>query len=118
MAAASPPCSRSWRGRSRRIAAVTIPKGAQIGFVRQELVGTDLEKQLEDFVLEVLPSWTEFWHEWRAALDAGDDAALLRLARRQEELEHQYGYNPEHRAQAILGGLGFPCPRFRVQWAN
>lgn len=91
---------------------VTIPKGAQIGFVRQELIGADLEKELEDFVLEVLPSWTEFWHEWRAALDAGDDAALIRLARRQEELEHQYGYNPEHRAQAILGGLGFSASSF------
>ncbi len=91
---------------------VTIPKGAQIGFVRQELIGADLEKELEDFVLEVLPSWTEFWHEWRAALDASDDAALIRLARRQEELEHQYGYNPEHRAQAILGGLGFSASSF------
>lgn len=86
---------------------VTIPKGAQVGFVRQELAGADLDKTLEDFVLEVLPSWTSFWHEWRVALDAGDDNALLRLARRQEELEHQYGYNPEHRAQAILSGLGF-----------
>jgi ATP-binding cassette subfamily F protein 3 len=91
---------------------VTIPKGSQIGFVHQELGGEDLAGSLHDFVLEVLPSWNEFWREWRAALDAGDDAALVRLHERQEELEHQYGYNPEHRAHAILSGLGFSPAAF------
>ena len=86
---------------------VTVPKGSQIGFVRQELGAADLVKPLQDFVLEVLPSWGEFWTQWRAALDQGDEAALIRLHDRQEELEHQYGYNPEHRAHAILSGLGF-----------
>ncbi len=91
---------------------VTIPKGSQIGFVHQELGGDDLAKTLHDFVLEVLPSWSEFWREWRTALDAGDDAALVRLHQRQEELEHQFGYNPEHRAHAILSGLGFAPSAF------
>lgn len=86
---------------------VTVPKGSQIGFVRQELGAVDLAKPLQEFVLEVLPSWGEFWTQWRAALDRGDEAALIRLHDRQEELEHQYGYNPEHRAHAILSGLGF-----------
>ncbi len=86
---------------------VIVPKGSQIGFVQQELGATDLAKPLQDFVLEVLPSWSGFWREWRAALEQGDDAALIRLHDRQEELEHQYGYNPEHRAHAILTGLGF-----------
>jgi ATP-binding cassette subfamily F protein 3 len=86
---------------------VTVPKGSQIGFVQQELGRADLEKTLHDFVLEVLPSWNEFWGEWRLALDAGDEGALVRLHLRQEELEHQFGYNPEHRAHAILSGLGF-----------
>lgn len=86
---------------------VTVPKGSQIGFVQQELGAADLVKPLQDFVLEVLPSWSGFWKEWRAALEQGDDAALIRLHDRQEELEHQYGYNPEHRAHAILSGLGF-----------
>jgi ATP-binding cassette subfamily F protein 3 len=91
---------------------VSIPKGAQIGFVRQELDRTDLEQRLEDFVLEVLPSWTEFWLEWKSALEKGDDDLLMHLHYRQEELEHQYGYNPEHRAQAILSGLGFATTAF------
>ncbi len=91
---------------------VTVPKGSQIGFVQQELGRADLEKTLHDFVLEVLPSWNEFWGEWRLALDAGDEAALVRLHRRQEELEHQFGYNPEHRAHAILSGLGFSPSAF------
>jgi ATP-binding cassette subfamily F protein 3 len=91
---------------------VTIPKGSQVGFVQQELGRTDLDKTLHDFVLEVLPSWSEFWREWRLALDAGDEAALIRLHARQEELEHQFGYNPEHRAHAILSGLGFSASAF------
>ncbi len=86
---------------------VVVPKGSQIGFVQQELGAVDLVKPLQDFVLEVLPSWGEFWTQWRAALDQNDEAALIRLHDRQEELEHQYGYNPEHRAHAILSGLGF-----------
>ena len=86
---------------------VVVPKGSQIGFVQQELGAADLVKPLQDFVLEVLPSWGEFWTQWRAALDQNDEAALIRLHDRQEELEHQYGYNPEHRAHAILSGLGF-----------
>jgi len=86
---------------------VTVPKGSQIGFVQQELGAADLVKPLQDFVLEVLPSWSGFWKEWRAALEQGDDTALIRLHDRQEELEHQYGYNPEHRAHSILSGLGF-----------
>jgi ATP-binding cassette subfamily F protein 3 len=86
---------------------VIVPKGSQIGFVQQELGATDLVKPLQEFVLEVLPSWGEFWTQWRAALDRNDETALIRLHDRQEELEHQYGYNPEHRAHAILSGLGF-----------
>jgi len=91
---------------------VTVPRGSQIGFVQQELGAVDLAKPLQDFVLEVLPSWSGFWKEWRAALEQGDDAALIRLHDRQEELEHQYGYNPEHRAHAILSGLGFSPAAF------
>jgi len=91
---------------------VSIPKGSQIGFVHQDLGAADLEKSLQDFVLEVFPSWTEFWREWRAALEHGDEAALVRLHQRQEELEHQFGYNPEHRAHAILSGLGFAPAAF------
>lgn len=86
---------------------VSTPKGSQIGFVHQELSQADLRQRLEDFVLEVLPSWTEFWIEWKLALEKGDDDLLMQLHHRQEELEHQYGYNPEHRAHAILSGLGF-----------
>lgn len=91
---------------------VSTPKGSQIGFVHQELSQADLRQRLEDFVLEVLPSWTEFWIEWKLALEKGDDDLLMQLHHRQEELEHQYGYNPEHRAHAILSGLGFAPTAF------
>lgn len=87
--------------------SVHIPRGSRVGYVEQELSADQLAMALEDFVLETIPSWGEFWQKWRAAVDAGDTAALERLAARQAELEAQYGYNPEHRAHAILAGLGF-----------
>lgn len=91
---------------------VSMSRGAQIGFVQQELRERNITQTLEDFVLEVLPSWTEFWTDWKKALDHGDNDTLVRLSKRQAELEHQYGYNPEHRAQAILNGLGFSGSSF------
>ncbi len=86
---------------------VSIPRGSRIGFVEQELSAAQLAMPLEEFVLEVIPSWSAFWHQWRAAVEADDRLALERLAHRQAELEAQFGYNPEHRAHAILSGLGF-----------
>ncbi len=87
---------------------ILLPKGARLGYVTQELGDEELLRPLIDFVLEVLPSWKEFWREWEQAQQAGDNPALERLAKRQAELEAVYGYNPEQRAHAVLSGLGFP----------
>jgi ATP-binding cassette subfamily B protein len=67
--------------------SVHIPRGSRVGYVEQELSAEQLAMALEDFVLETIPSWGEFWHQWRAAVDAGDTTALERLAVRQAELE-------------------------------
>ena len=80
---------------------------ARIGYVKQELGEEELDVNLLDWILEVLPDWNDFWHEWEQALAAKDEAAIERLAHRQADLEHLYGYNPEHRARAVLSGLGF-----------
>lgn len=86
---------------------VILPKGARLGYVAQELDETTLEVSLLAYVLEVLPSWGEFWSDWEAAQESGDQARIQELAHRQAELEQTYGYNPEHRAHAVLSGLGF-----------
>ena len=86
---------------------VTVSKGAGLGYVAQELTGTDLERRLVSWVLEVLPSWSDFWDEWERAVADHDEARLGRLSARQAELEHRFGYNPDHRARTILQGLGF-----------
>jgi ATP-binding cassette subfamily F protein 3 len=91
---------------------VTLPKGSKLGYVMQELSGATLEKPLLDFVLEVLPDWNNFWQEWEkasreAASASKNQSALQKLAERQAELEHAYGYNPEQRAKTVLSGLGF-----------
>lgn len=86
---------------------VIIPREARVGYVAQELAGETLDRCLLDFVLEVLPSWTDFWSDWEAAQAAGNEAELERLSRRQVEMEAQVGHNPEHRAKTVLSGLGF-----------
>jgi ATP-binding cassette subfamily F protein 3 len=89
-----------------------MPSGARLGYVAQELTPLELEMSLEGFVLEVLPSWGAFWEEWHAAIAAGDKGALEKLGAKQHELEAMCGYNPEHKAQAILQGLGFDQEQF------
>ncbi|MFW5735029.1 MAG: ABC-F family ATP-binding cassette domain-containing protein, partial [Oceanidesulfovibrio sp.] len=86
---------------------VILPRAARIGYVAQELGPQTLEKSLLEFVMEVLPSWNEFWEDWEQAHERGDEAAMNRLTAKQAELELRYGYNPEHRAHAVLSGLGF-----------
>ncbi len=84
---------------------VVLPRECRLGYVEQELDEARLNTRLLHFVLDVLPDWNDFWSEWEAA--TGDTAALERLSARQAELELKYGYNPEHRAKAVLSGLGF-----------
>ncbi|MBI9079108.1 MAG: ABC-F family ATP-binding cassette domain-containing protein [Pseudodesulfovibrio sp.] len=86
---------------------VTLSKGARVGYVAQEMVGDVLDKQLLPWVLSALPSWNEFWEQWEQAITDDDNAQIEKLAHRQAEFEELYGYNPDHKARAILTGLGF-----------
>ncbi len=87
--------------------SVVMSKGARVGYVAQELSGADLGEPLLGWVLSALPSWGDFWREWEQAVEARDEARLVKLSERQHRFEEQYGYNPEHKARAILSGLGF-----------
>ncbi|MDR3641315.1 MAG: ABC-F family ATP-binding cassette domain-containing protein [Humidesulfovibrio sp.] len=87
--------------------SVVMSKGARVGYVAQELSGADLSEPLLGWVLSALPSWRDFWREWEEAVDARDEAKLHKLSDRQARFEAQYGYHPEHKARAILSGLGF-----------
>ncbi|MDL2209848.1 ABC-F family ATP-binding cassette domain-containing protein [Desulfovibrio sp. OttesenSCG-928-O18] len=86
---------------------IVLPRGCRLGYVEQELDETTLERELLAYVLDVLPDWNEFWEAWHEAAAAEDHARIQSLARRQAELEQLYGYNPEHKAKAVLSGLGF-----------
>ncbi len=86
---------------------VTLTKNAQVGYVAQEMNEDILAQQLLAWVLSALPSWNEFWEEWEVAVAAGDNARIEALSHRQAEFEGLYGYNPDHKARAILTGLGF-----------
>ena len=86
---------------------IVLPKGCRLGYVEQELTESTLERNLLEYVVDVLPDWNEFWADWHEAAEKNDEAALVRLAVRQAELEQVYGYNPEHTAKAVLTGLGF-----------
>jgi len=86
---------------------VITPKGARVGYVAQELDDAALDTPLLDWVLDVLPSWSDFWREWEEATRRHDEQKLAALGKRHSELEQVYGYNPEQRAHAVLSGLGF-----------
>ena len=86
---------------------VILPRGCRLGFVEQELSESALETSLLTYVLDVLHDWSDFWSEWEEAAASKDEALLTALMHRQGELEALYGYNPEHRAKAVLSGLGF-----------
>ncbi len=86
---------------------VLLPRGCRLGFVEQELSEQALDTPLLTFVLDVLHDWNDFWAEWEQAAESGDQSRLSMLMQRQSELEAVYGYNPEHRAKAVLSGLGF-----------
>ncbi len=86
---------------------ILIPREARVGYVAQEFDERTLDKPLLAWVLEVLPDWSEFWGQWENATNDRDENALRALSTRQAELEARYGYHPEHRARAVLYGLGF-----------
>ncbi|MBG0790078.1 MAG: ABC-F family ATP-binding cassette domain-containing protein [Desulfovibrionaceae bacterium] len=86
---------------------MTLSKGARVGYVAQEMTGDILDRQLLSWVLSALPSWNEFWEQWERAVKDEDVARIEKLSHRQAEFESLYGYNPDHKARAILTGLGF-----------
>ncbi len=86
---------------------VLLPTGCRLGYVEQELDEERLKTPLLSFILDVLPDWNDFWESWESAIASGDNNKLLALSARQAELELKYGYNPEHKAKAVLSGLGF-----------
>ena len=85
---------------------------AGVGYVAQELSPDDLSQGILAFVLAVFPSWADFWARWESALAARDETLLARLAREQADLEARFGYNPEHKAESVLMGLGFTREEF------
>jgi ATP-binding cassette subfamily F protein 3 len=93
---------------------ILLPRTCRIGYVAQELDDTALDATLTMWVQDALPDWHDFWVEWERAADGDDKGALARLGARQSELEAAYGYNPEHRANTVLSGLGFSPDKRRL----
>ncbi len=82
------------------------PPETGVGYSSQEFETTDLERPLLGWVLESLPSWAAFWEQWSSP--SGHSRPVMEnLAQEQTLLEYKLGYNPEHRAKAVLHGLGF-----------
>jgi len=86
---------------------VTLSKTARVGYVEQEMDEETLAQPLLSWVLSALPSWNEFWDDWEKAVADADNNRIQRLSHKQAEFEELYGYNPDHKARAILSGLGF-----------
>lgn len=86
---------------------VVMAKDVRVGYVQQEFAPEELTHALLPWVLSALPSWNDFWAQWERAVQRDDQTTLERLEAQQAELEQLYGYSPDHRARAILSGLGF-----------
>ncbi|WP_084591179.1 ABC-F family ATP-binding cassette domain-containing protein [Desulfonatronovibrio magnus] len=86
---------------------ISIPQGARIGYVAQDILETELDSTLLEYILSVLPDWGDFWKKWQNAISDNDNEELSRLSKVQADMEEQYGYNPEYQAEKILSGLGF-----------
>lgn len=86
---------------------VITPKNCRIGYVEQIIEESELDCELLSWVQSALPDWGDFWQEWDKAHKENDGQKLNRLMAKQHELEAQFGYNPEQKAQAVLSGLGF-----------
>ena len=105
---ANPPSSACWPAWSPPTAAVSsCPKAAAWASWNRNFPKRPWTRPLLTYVLDVLHDWNEFWAEWEDAARQKDEARLTQLMHRQAELEATHGYNPEHRAKAVLSGLGF-----------
>ncbi|MDR0826814.1 MAG: ATP-binding cassette domain-containing protein [Desulfovibrio sp.] len=109
---------------------ISVPRGARLGYVEQELDESALSHPLLSFVMQALPDWSEFWADWEEAVGTtanpapaladppADAGVLARLAARQHELELKYGYNPEHLAKTALTGLGLGEAKWGLSLKN
>ena len=86
---------------------VITPKNCRVGYVEQIIEENELDCELLTWVQSALPDWGDFWQEWDKAHRENDEQTLGRLMAKQHELEAQFGYNPEQKAQTVLSGLGF-----------
>ncbi len=92
---------------------LSIRKGATIGFLEQE-ISLNSNRQLLDHVLEGatrvsgLAHRLQFLQEEIGEADSEDlDSLLRQLGELQVQFEAEGGYDLEHEAQIVLGGLGF-----------
>lgn len=83
------------------------PAESGIGFCQQELTASSVNKPLLSWVMQDVPSWSDFWEKWEEARKQADHSKLQRLSREQNYLEELYGFTPEPQARSILQGLGF-----------
>ncbi len=86
---------------------VITPKNCRVGYVEQIIEENELDCELLAWVQSALPDWGDFWQEWDKAHRENDTQTLNRLMAKQHDLEAQFGYNPEQKAQTVLSGLGF-----------
>lgn len=86
---------------------VMCPKGAQIGFLKQDQFQYE-DTRILDVVLNGKPALWKAWQEKEKllALDEWDEATGYRLGELEEIIAHQQGYTALTKAENLLLGLG------------
>lgn len=85
---------------------IIMSRDCRVGYTQQDLDEAMLDTPLLEWVVDALPDRHDFWSAWEAAAASGDEAAIACLDARQAELEALYSYNPKHKTQVVLSGLG------------
>ncbi len=93
---------------------IMVPKNLRLGHLRQQLRPDQVTASLLEYAENAVPQVAALEHEIHelemglpTLAEVERERALKRLGHAQTEFEHLGGYTLRHRAQAILGGLGF-----------
>ncbi len=95
---------------------IVLPKRCRLGYLRQELTGTDDNAGLLEYCESGFPEIVGIQHkidELETRLQSGgavaNDAVLRQLGELQTKFEHLDGYAVKSKAEASLSALGFDC---------
>lgn len=95
---------------------INLPGKFRTGYLKQQLEGADVNKELAEFVADGIPELNRLKDEIQSVearlADAPDERLVKRLGQLQTEFENLDGYAIVSKAEQALAGLGFGVDEF------